>query len=213
MSSSTFSQIRQQIINYEKGTESTLSKYSQIDPIDDETETTTKIEELLEKREGLISKLNRIHETDPSLSTSKLQQLSRHKEILNDHKLQYVKITDKLNEERNKNNLLNNIHSDLNKRREREREINGNDYINEESQRVDSLNSFADRLLNNAYLTRDELLNQRQFLNNASNSMLSMLQQVPGLNVLISKINSRRKRDTLIIATVISICIVLLFFV
>ena len=86
-------------------------------------------------------------------------------------------------------------------------------YILEESQRADNVNSIADRLLQSAYNTRDELANQRQYLQNAQLTILGTIQSVPGINVLILKINSRRKRDTLILATIIAVCILLLFFV
>ena len=71
---------------------------------------------------------------------------------------------------------------------------------------MNNVNSIADRLLQGAFATRDELLNQRQYLNNAQLQVLSTMQNIPGLNVLISKINTRRKRDTLIFS-VIAICI------
>ena len=58
---------------------------------------------------------------------------------------------------------------------------------------MNNVNSIADRLLQGAFATRDELLNQRQYLNNAQLQVLSTMQNIPGLNVLISKINTRRK--------------------
>ncbi|EMG45698.1 putative membrane-anchored Golgi SNARE protein, partial [Candida maltosa Xu316] len=220
MSSSTFSQTRTQALGLEKQTEQLLSKFSQfqhqqtLDLTNDEITIKQQIEDILLKRDTIISKLNRISEVEPNLSTSKLQQLTRHKEKLNDDHLSFTKITNNINDERNKNNLLFNVQNDLNTHKQRQqREMNGNDYILEESQRVDNVNSIADRLLQGAFATRDELLNQRQYLNNAQSRIQSSLQRIPGLNVLISKINTRRKRDTLILATVIAVCILLLFFV
>ncbi|MGG6498071.1 UNVERIFIED_CONTAM: hypothetical protein NY603_34615, partial [Bacteroidetes bacterium 56_B9] len=75
---------------------------------------------------------------------------------------------------------------------------NDNDYILDEARRVDNANSFADRLLQQAFETRDELYNQRVFLQNASSRIQNTLQTIPGVNVLISRINTRRRRDTLI---------------
>ena len=91
-----------------------------------------------------------------------------------------------------KNNLLFNVHRDINHHKQ-QRNIDGNAYILEESERVNNVNSIADRLLQGAFATRDELLNQRQYLNNAQLQVLSTMQNIPGLNVLISKINTRRK--------------------
>ncbi|KHC56863.1 hypothetical protein MGE_05087 [Candida albicans P75010] len=224
MSSSTFSQTRSQALSLEKQTEQLLSKFSQfqqqqqqnqsqsLDITPEETIIRQQIEEIFQKRNAVISKLNRISEVEPNLSTSKLQQLTRHKEKLNDDNLSLTKIINNIEDERNKNNLLFNVHRDINHHKQ-QRNIDGNAYILEESERVNNVNSIADRLLQGAFATRDELLNQRQYLNNAQSQVLSTMQNIPGLNVLISKINTRRKRDTLILASVIAICILFLFFV
>ncbi|ABN65048.2 predicted protein [Scheffersomyces stipitis CBS 6054] len=221
MSSSTFSQTRSQALSLEKQTETLLARYSNfqnqssVEATDEESQIFTSIQETLEKRDATLAKLNRISDSMDTLSTSKLQQLTRHKEILSDHKASFNKIAANIEEERNRNNLLFSVRSDINAHRQQRAvtdEINGNDYVLEERQRVDNANTFADRLLNSAYQTRDELYNQRQYLNNAQSKMFSTLQQIPGINVLISKINTRRKRDTFILATVIAACILLLFF-
>ncbi|CUM63036.1 uncharacterized protein PRCAT00000599001 [Priceomyces carsonii] len=225
MSSSTFSQIRSQALNLEKQTDALLSRYSKFQnlnnstsPDEEEIELHESIKQILERRDLIINKLNRISDSDADLSTSKLQQLQRHKEILNEHKRSYLKIESAIDEERNRTNLLFSVRSDINAHKQRvtnsdySNQLNANDYVLEESLRVDNANSFADRLLNLAYQTRDEILNQRQYLANAQTRMLSTLQTIPGINVIISKINTRRKRDTLILATVISICIIFIFF-
>lgn len=221
MSSSTFSQTRSQALSLEKQTETLLARYSNfqnqssVEATDEESQIFTSIQETLEKRDATLAKLNRISDSMDTLLTSKLQQLTRHKEILSDHKASFNKIAANIEEERNRNNLLFSVRSDINAHRQQRAvtdEINGNDYVLEERQRVDNANTFADRLLNLAYQTRDELYNQRQYLNNAQLKMFSTLQQIPGINVLISKINTRRKRDTFILATVIAACILLLFF-
>ena len=224
MSSSTFSQTRSQALSLEKQTEQLLSKFSQfqqqqqqnqsqsLDITPEETIIRQQIEEIFQKRNAIILKLNRISEVEPNLSTSKLQQLTRHKEKLNDDNLSFTKIINNIEDERNKNNLLFNVHRDINHHKQ-QRNIDGNAYILEESERVNNVNSIADRLLQGVFATRDELLNQRQYLNNAQLQVLSTMQNIPGLNVLISKINTRRKRDTLILASVIAICILFLFFV
>lgn len=224
MSSSTFSQTRSQALSLEKQTEQLLSKFSQfqqqqqqnqsqsLDITPEETIIRQQIEEIFQKRNAVILKLNCISEVEPNLSTSKLQQLTRHKEKLNDDNLSFTKIINNIEDERNKNNLLFNVHRDINHHKQ-QRNIDGNAYILEESERVNNVNSIADRLLQGAFATRDELLNQRQYLNNAQLQVLSTMQNIPGLNVLISKINTRRKRDTLILASVIAICILFLFFV
>lgn len=223
MSSQTFTQARSQALSLEKQTEQLLSKYSQfqtqhnLDSTPEEELVIQQINDILIRRDDVISKMNRMSTMQTSnLSTSKLQQFARHQEKLNDDKISFNNITNRIIEERNKNNLLFHVQNDINVHKQKENirnNINGNDYILEELERVDNVNNIADRLLQSAFNTRDELLNQRQYLNNAQSQILSSLQNIPGLNVLISKINTRRKRDTLILALVIAICILVLFFV
>lgn len=219
MSSSTFSQTRSQALNLEKQTETLLAKYSQFqnhvtaEANDDESSCCQQISDILDKRDDTLHRLNRISETE-AISTSKLQQLTRHKEILQDHRQSFRKIQSQIHEERNKTNLLFSVRSGIELAKARnDTAANPNDYILDESTRVNNANNLADRLLQQAFETRDELWNQRQYLQNAQLKILSSLQSIPGLNVLISKINTRRKRDTLILATVITLCILGLFFI
>lgn len=221
----SFTTLRSQIINLEKKTDQLLIQYSNYEKtvnhqenLDLETSFQTQLAETLESTNELIGQLSRITEFE-NLSTSKLQQLTRHKEIWMDHSQNFNKLKASIQDAKNRNNLLFSIRSDLNKRGNGEELIENsasrdpNDYILDESTRVNNFNSFANRLLQSAYKTRDDLLNQRSYLNNANMSIGNLIQQIPGINIVISKINTRRKRDTLILAAVISFCILFLFFV
>lgn len=224
MSAPSFVQTRAQALNLEKQTEALLSKYSTFQntsttsPLDEESNLDHSIDEILSKREEVIGSLVRISESDLSLSTSKLQQLQRHKENLNEQKKAYNKIKSIIKDDRNRNNLLFSVRSDIDAHKQRNVSsshggpaLDSNDYINDERVRAESANNFAERLLQQAYNTRDELLAQRSILNNAQLTMMGTIQLIPGVNVLISKINTRRKRDTVILASVISFCIIILF--
>lgn len=186
-----------------------------IEANDDESSLVAQISDLLQKREEVIGNLNRISEVDATISTSKLQQLQRHREILAEHRSSFLKMQTKITDERNRNNLLFLIQSDISAHKQRNvssAATNEDDYILDERRRVDTANSFADRLLQLAYETRDELTGQRQYLQNATSRIQGTLQSIPGINVLVSRINTRRKRDTLIMGFVIAFCIIGLFF-
>lgn len=224
MSSAPFSQTRNTALSLENQTGKLLAQFSKLqqlgnsaDPNDAEQTLIAEITEILDKRDEVISKLRRAIDSDDITSTSRTQQVQRHKEILADHKNSFLKIQSKINEERNRNNLLYLIRLDLSAHKQRNVSSNSgisdNDYILEEGRRVEQANSFAERLLQLAYETRDELIGQQAFLQNAQGRIASTIQLIPGINVLISRINTRRKRDTLILASVIALCIFgLLFF-
>lgn len=222
MSSATFTQTRTSAFNLENQTENLLRQYSKLqqstllaDSDEDELHLVDQITALLEKRDEVVAALNRASDADANVSTSKLQQLQRHKEVLAEHKVSFSKIQNRIADERNRNNLLFLIQSDISAHKQRTVSLaanNENDYALDEAQRVDSANSFAERLLLQAYETRDELLSQRAYLQNALSRIQGSLLLIPGINVLILRINTRRKRDTLILAAVIAVCIIILFF-
>lgn len=222
MSSATFTQTRTSAFNLENQTENLLRQYSKLqqstllaDSDEDELHLVDQITALLEKRDEVVAALNRASEADANVSTSKLQQLQRHKEVLAEHKVSFSKIQNRIADERNRNNLLFLIQSDISAHKQRTVSLaanNENDYALDEAQRVDTANSFAERLLLQAYETRDELLSQRAYLQNALSRIQGSLLLIPGINVLILRINTRRKRDTLILAAVIAVCIIVLFF-
>lgn len=226
MSSATFAQTRSQALNLENQTEALLLRYSKFQTSTgvaesaEETQLVSDIQDIVARRDAVLGQINRISEADGNFSTSKLQQLQRHKEILADHKLLFRKINLKIVDERNRNNLLFSVRSDINEHKQRHTSNNNpnagfasaDDYVLDERVRVDNANTFAERLLNQAYQTRDELYSQRFHLQNAQLRMAGVLLSFPGINTLISKINTRRKRDTLILASVIALCIVMLIW-
>lgn len=222
MSSATFTQSRNTALSLEKQTEQLLGRYLKLQLVGNsveadaaETALVEEISDMLEKRDVAIGKLNRISESDSNVSTLKLQQLQRHKEVLAEHRNSFVKIQLRISDDRNRNNLLFSVRLDISAHKQRNVSSTAesdNDYILDERRRVDSANTFAERLLQQAYETRDELLGQRAYLQNAQSRVQSTLQTIPGINVLILRINTRRKRDTLIMATVVSLCIIGLFF-
>jgi Golgi SNAP receptor complex protein 1 len=211
---STFNSVRPQALSLETQTATLLSKYSSFamspssSATAEELKMERQVESVLQKREELLDNLSRISDTTPSLPTVKLQQLIRHKEILQENWKQFIQLRSSITSERNKLNLLFNVNKSLDERKN----IDEMDYINEESQRVNGMNNVTDDLIQRAYETRDSLLNQRSVLQRSSNKLLSTLGNIPGVNSLISKINTRRKRDAVILGLLISVCILLLWW-
>lgn len=216
-----FAQLRSQALSLEKQTELLLSKYSKFQTdvgestgeSADEAATKLQVYDLLAKRDDIVNRLGVLSDTE-QVSTLKLQQLTRHREVLAEHRRLAARIELALQDHRNRNNLMFLVHLGLEAHRQRstqDREgLNATDYALDERQRVDGANSLADRLLQLAYETREELWAQRQYLQSAQQRMMGTLGLIPGINTLILKIGTRRKRDTIILASVIAVCIILL---
>lgn len=220
----SFSQVRTQALLLEKQAELLLTKYSKFQTeagesmgeLAEEGALRLQIDDLLRKRDDVVTRLAHIGDQEQIL-TSKIQQLTRHREVLADHRRHFARIEANLRDTRNRNNLMFSVHLGLEAHRQRNQQdrdgLNAADYSLDERGRVDNANSLADRLLELAYQTRDELWSQRQYLQNAQQKMFGTLGSIPGISTLISKINTRRKRDTIILALVIAVCILFLVWI
>ncbi|CCD26198.1 Gos1p NDAI_0H00240 [Naumovozyma dairenensis CBS 421] len=220
MTAASFVTVRGQIISLESQTESSLSRYSTFAQTTssqangDEKALDEQIEKKLYKRQEIIDSLDKIVQKNPNISSSKLSQLQRHKEILQDHWKNFRNIRSSIQQERNRLNLLFSVKTDIAQHNNKTNDpaTNENEYIQNESRRIDQSNNVLDRLISQAFETRDQFQNQSVLLHNANNRILQTLQRIPGLNHVIAKINTRRKKNAFILATVTTLCILFLFF-
>jgi golgi SNAP receptor complex member 1 len=95
------------------------------------------------------------------------------------------------------------------------------DRLIEERDRIDHSLGIADSTLEQAYQTRNEFGRQRATLSSINRRLMQSasttltlsvwwvltIGSIPGVNTLIGKINTRKKRDSLIIAVLLAICI------
>lgn len=213
----SFAQLRSQARSLENTTESLLSKYSSYtqsvtsSATEDENRVTREIQDTLDQRDEKIAALNRSLDSDNQQSATKLHQLQRHREILSDHKGEYKRIKQTIQNERNRTNLLTNVRSDIDEHRQRNQ--TEEEHMLNERQQIDNSNSMADNLLSQAYETRDDFIRQRANLSNIQRRMLQTAGHIPGLNTIIAKVNTRKKRDSVIIASLITLCILFLVFI
>lgn len=210
----SFVTVRGQAISLESQTESLLSRYSSFaqtsssEPTAQEKSLNTKLESLLIQRQDVLDSLTKICDETPNISASKLSQLQRHKEVLQEHWQSFRNIRSSIQQERNRLNLLFSVKKNI-----AQQSIQDEDaYINDESRRIDESHTVVDNLISQAWDTRDQFSAQRAMLQNANDRIMRTLQRVPGINNVISKINTRRKKNAFILASLISICILVLFF-
>uniref|UniRef100_A0A060T1L7 Golgi SNAP receptor complex member 1 n=1 Tax=Blastobotrys adeninivorans TaxID=409370 RepID=A0A060T1L7_BLAAD len=217
----TFAQARSQARALETKTESLLSDLSSFvqsvssSATAEEVKTNKEIEDTLASREEVIATLTRAVDSDAHAPATKLHQLQRHKEVLQEHKAEFRRIKASLQQERNRTNLLTSVRSDIDSYRARSSTPGGQneaEYMLNERSRIDNSHNLADTLLSQAYETRDDFVRQRASLANIQRRVFSTASHIPGLNTVISKINTRKKRDSVILALLIAACILFLFF-
>lgn len=217
----SFVTVRGQAISLETQTESLLSKYSTYAQTTSseqslqEKKIDNQIETILHRRQEVIDSLNKIA-NDNNISATKLTQLQRHKEILNLHWKNFQNIRSSIQQERNRLNLLFSVKNDIaqdNSTSSRTNEINNaNEYIQNESRRIDQSHNILDKLITQAWETREQFSSQSSMLHSANNRILGTLHRIPGLNQIITRIGIRRRKNTIILALVTTICILILFF-
>ncbi|KAH3682200.1 hypothetical protein WICPIJ_006821 [Wickerhamomyces pijperi] len=215
---SSFTTLRSTLVHLDTQLNVLLTKYSKFaisvtsEPTGEETKTVNSIESSLQKYDTTLSQLSRIADSESTVSSVNLSHLARHKDSIANNWKHFLDIKNSILEERNKLNLLFNVREDLNEYKQRNKKIGNDeesqmDYIQNESQRVNNLNSITDDLIQGVLQTRDNLLGQRQSLNLNTSTIMNTLSNVPGINIIIGKINTRRRRDSMIIAGVITVCI------
>ncbi|QLQ77927.1 hypothetical protein HG537_0A01740 [Torulaspora globosa] len=221
--SQSFVTVRSQIISLESQTDSLLSRYSSFaqatssEPSGKEKNLDKLLEENLAKSQDVLETLTHICDENPNISASKLSQVQRHKEVLQEHWKNFRNIRSSIQQERNRLNLLFNVKNDIAQQQENleaaaDPGSNEDEYFQNETRRVDQSHNILDRLITQAWETRDQFSAQSGMLQNANNKVLQTLQRVPGINQLINKIGVRRRKNAIILATVIVVCVLILFF-
>lgn len=219
----SFVTVRSQAISLESQAESLLSRYSSFAQTTS-SEATGKeknldklLEENLTKRQDVIESLTHICDENPNISASKLSQVQRHKEVLQENWKNFRNIRSSIQQERNRLNLLFSVKNDIAQQQEdlegaANLDSNEDEYFQNETRRVDQSHNIIDRLISQAWETRDQFGAQSGVLRSANNRVLQTVQRIPGINQLIGKIGTRRRKNAIILAIVIVICVLILFF-
>jgi len=225
MSTSTgtgWAQLRQQARSLETQTETLFHTYSQFaavpnippKPTEDEKQTESKLNQILEKREALISQLTRLLESESTLTSSALKQnnLSRHREILLDHRRDFSRLRGTLQDSRNRENLLKSVRNDIDAHYSSNPEAAEAEYMLDERSRIDNSNNMADSVLSQAYAVNESFGLQRETLASINRRITGAASQVPGLNSLIGRISAKKRRDGIILGSFIAFCFLMFLY-
>lgn len=165
------------------------------------------IEELHTRLGDVIGKLTKLLEAQyPSQSgtsnPSMMHMLQRHRDMLYDSQKEFKTLKASIRSARERSELIGSVREDIN-------QYNNTEIL--ERKRVENVTSIADNVIETAYQAKASLLNQRNTLFSSSRRMNQLAQRFPLINNLISAIQTRKKRDTLILLCVITICLFFLF--
>ncbi|KXG46769.1 Golgi SNAP receptor complex, subunit 1 [Penicillium griseofulvum] len=220
--SSGWTQLRQQARSLETQTENLFHTYSQFasitkppqSPTDEELRLESQLRDLLERRESVIAQLSRLLDSEATLTSSALKQnnVSRHREILQDHRRELQRLTAAISESRDRANLLSNVRSDIDSYRASNPAAAEAEYMLEERGRVENSHSMMDNVLSQAYAINANFGVQGETLANINRRIVGAAGSVPGMNYLMSKIGNKKRRDAIILGCFIGFCFLMLLF-
>jgi Golgi SNAP receptor complex protein 1 len=165
------------------------------------------------QREDVISKLDRLLDSEAALTSSAMKQnnLSLFRKKLASHKKDLIRLRSNLQEARNRANLLTNVRSDIDQYRQNNPEAAEADYMLQERNRIDNSNNMADDVLSRAYAVNDSFNLQRETLASINRRITHAASQVPGINTLIGRISAKKRRDGIIMGSFVAFCFIVFF--
>lgn len=173
------------------------SHYS-VDALDRDIELT------LNKLSKIIDSMSKHIEDGNPGNNSMIHFLQRHRDMYYDYLKDYKKYKNNLISSKEYNELLDSMRNDVKTYKSNE------DYLLNERGRIDESIGMADMVLDQAYSTKEALLEQRQMLGGTNSRMGNITTKFPIINNLLGKIKRKRRRNTMILAFVTAICLFLL---
>lgn len=82
----------------------------------------------------------------------------------------------------------------------------------DERRRIDNSHSMADNVLSQAYAVRENFGLQRETLSSINRRIVGVASQIPGMNSLMGRISSKKRRDAIILAVFIALCFLMLLY-
>ena len=166
------------------------------------------------QRSALLFQLARVLDSEATPSALKSTNLARHREILSQHRTELSRLKSQIAHSRDRSNLLSNVRSDINAYRSSQNpEAAEADYMLAERRRIDNSHNMADSVLSQAYAVNENFGLQRESLVSIQRRITGAAAQIPGINGLMQRIGSKKRRDGIILGSFIAICfLVLLWF-
>ncbi|KAI6047874.1 V-snare-domain-containing protein [Pisolithus marmoratus] len=131
--------------------------------------------------------------------------IQRHREVYQDYLREFHRTKGNVKQALEQTDLLAGVRNDIDAYKS-----STADALLAERGHIDSSHRMTDDILDQAYETRAEFSRQRTTLSSVGNRMATVVETIPGINNLLSMIKSRRRRDSIILGTIIAVCMVLL---
>jgi len=169
------------------------------------------IEQLLTKLTGTNDHLSELSDTGKIHGPAMIHTIQRHREILQDYNREFRKVKTNIHTHMEREDLLGSVRRDIdaynnaggvNNRRQ--------DLYLKEHEHLRNSDRLVDQAIEIAMVTKENIGNQRKMFKGITTRMNNLANRFPAINSIVQKINLRKRRDSIILAGVISTCIILL---
>ena len=107
---------------------------------------------------------------------------------------------------------MSNVRSDIDAYRAQNPEEAEAEYMLDERRRVDNSHNMVDSVLSQAYAVNDNFGVQRETLASINRRIVGAAGQVPGINSLIGRIGTKKRRDGIILGSFIAFCFLMFLY-
>lgn len=160
------------------------------------------LEHLLTQLTDINERMNQIqHENGNSVAT--VHTLQRHRDILQDYTHEFQRTNNTMTSRRERDILLGGGNDDG----KTLTGVSRRDLYLKEGEHLANSERMIDEQISIAVETRDHLKNQRETFKFFQTKMNDISNRFPIINSLMVKINIRKRRDSLILGTVIGVCL------
>lgn len=160
-----------------------------------------------------------IDSNDPTITPNKVKQLQRSRDEYKRFENDFSKIKRNIQTSRDRLNLISDARMDIDQHNTRNRAAGNqsqqqtdDEYYLQERQNVMNSNNIMDSLINQVMETRDEFMRQRNILETVGNRLESSISKIPGINTVLNQIDSRHRKNAIIITIVSLVCLIILWF-
>ncbi|XP_046634165.1 Golgi SNAP receptor complex member 1-like [Daphnia pulicaria] len=172
----------------------------------------SEIQQLLSKLTDVNSQMTEVSASQAP-SAALQHTLQRHRDILQDYTTEFQKTSSHLQSKKEREDLLGSVRRDIDAYKNDSGRNRRTDLYLKENEHLRSSERMVDDQINIAIETKEHIANQRTNLKRMQARVNDLASRFPVINSVVQRINFRKRRDAIILGSVIGFgCILLLLY-
>lgn len=174
---------------------------------------TNEIEKLLERLTEINRQMTETNSLIHGSNTAASHTLQRHYEICQDYRREFERTKANIRNFQTREDLL--MHSSNSSHSSHHHEPLSNrrqEHYTREHEHLTNSHKLVDRALDMASTIKKDLTNQRRYFAQISHKVNALATRVPLMNSLLQRIKIKKRKDSLVLALVIALCLIFLLF-